>query len=245
MKTYKIFKNHFGLMEAIKQGWSWPGFFFGVIWCFFKKLWHLGVIIIGIILFLEFFLPEEALWLNSIFIWGSFIYFGTSGNQLRESKLLGLGYEFVGTSNATSPEGAIAMYQKHGDSRSESEKKQQPPTSQSASVQEPTRIEAQKTIVESSVSPIKLEMLTGSLKGMSYSINSTKTIGRGSHNDIVLDEGTISDEHCEISIQDEHCIIKDLNSTNGTFVNGKKIEEIKLEPGAEIKMSSVRIKVVR
>ena len=37
MKTYKIFKNPTGQYEAVKQGWSWPAFFFGGIWACVKK----------------------------------------------------------------------------------------------------------------------------------------------------------------------------------------------------------------
>ena len=41
MKTYKIFKNPTGQYEAVKQGWSWPAFFFGGIWACVKKIWGL------------------------------------------------------------------------------------------------------------------------------------------------------------------------------------------------------------
>jgi len=88
-------------------------------------------------------------------------------------------------------------------------------------------------------------MITGSLKGKTYTIDTDKTIGRGSDNDIVFDEGTISSHHCEIILQYGVFIIKDLDSTNGTIVNGKKIKEFQLNPGDEIKISSVNIKVIR
>jgi pSer/pThr/pTyr-binding forkhead associated (FHA) protein len=52
----------------------------------------------------------------------------------------------------------------------------------------------------------------------------TITIGRSSKNDIVINDATISNEHAVITLRDngEICI-KDLNSTNGTFVNGRRI----------------------
>ena len=37
MKQYKIFENSLGTIEIVKQGWSWPAFFFGFIWAFTKK----------------------------------------------------------------------------------------------------------------------------------------------------------------------------------------------------------------
>ena len=49
------------------------------------------------------------------------------------------------------------------------------------------------------------------------------TIGRIQGNDIVLPKGNISKSHAKIVCKDEKFIIADLKSTNGTFVNGKKI----------------------
>ena len=43
MKQYKIFENSSGSRETIKQGWSWPAFFFGFIWAFVKKMYLLGI----------------------------------------------------------------------------------------------------------------------------------------------------------------------------------------------------------
>jgi len=126
-----------------------------------------------------------------------------------------------------------------------SEVSKTPPSTEALDSSKETTVEPPKTIVESSVDPIKLEMITGSLKGKTYTIDTDKTIGRGSDNDIVFDEGTISSHHCEIILQYGVFIIKDLDSTNGTIVNGKKIKEFQLNPGDEIKISSVNIKVIR
>ncbi|MCA9551768.1 MAG: FHA domain-containing protein, partial [Myxococcales bacterium] len=49
------------------------------------------------------------------------------------------------------------------------------------------------------------------------------TIGRVQGNDIVLPKGNISKRHSRIVIKDGKFIIVDLKSTNGTYVNGKKI----------------------
>ena len=48
MKQYKVYKHPSGTTEAVKQGWSWPGFFFSFIWAMVKKMWGLGVgVLIG------------------------------------------------------------------------------------------------------------------------------------------------------------------------------------------------------
>lgn len=53
----------------------------------------------------------------------------------------------------------------------------------------------------------------------------TITIGRGSSNTIVLPKQTVSARHAEIEVKDDgSMLIKDLNSTNGTFVNGKRLQ---------------------
>ncbi|MBU8899427.1 pilus assembly protein TadA [Corallococcus sp. H22C18031201] len=49
------------------------------------------------------------------------------------------------------------------------------------------------------------------------------TIGRLAGNDIVLAKGNVSKYHSRIVAKDGKCIIVDMKSTNGTFVNGKKI----------------------
>jgi hypothetical protein len=51
MKTFKVFKHPTLGYQAVKIGFSWPGFLFSVIWLLMKKLWrHALVVISGIIL---------------------------------------------------------------------------------------------------------------------------------------------------------------------------------------------------
>src|SRR5512134_440144 len=49
------------------------------------------------------------------------------------------------------------------------------------------------------------------------------TIGRVQGNDIVLPKGNVSKRHSRIVLKDAKFIIVDLKSTNGTYVNGRKI----------------------
>jgi pilus assembly protein CpaF len=50
------------------------------------------------------------------------------------------------------------------------------------------------------------------------------TMGRLSGNDLVLNKGNVSKYHAKLVLKDGKYIVVDLKSTNGTFVNGKKIE---------------------
>ena len=51
----------------------------------------------------------------------------------------------------------------------------------------------------------------------------TVTMGREAYNEIVLYDAEVSREHVEISYQDGRHVVADKGSTNGTFVNGRRI----------------------
>ena len=57
-------------------------------------------------------------------------------------------------------------------------------------------------------------------------------IGKGTDNDYVANDSTVSRKHASITVTDDgRIVLKDLNSTNGTFVNGKRIQsEVVLQP---------------
>ena len=50
-------------------------------------------------------------------------------------------------------------------------------------------------------------------------------VGRVRDNDIVLPKGNVSKHHCRLLLQDGQVLVEDLGSTNGTYVNGRKITE--------------------
>ena len=57
------------------------------------------------------------------------------------------------------------------------------------------------------------------------------TIGRASDNDLVLEDDIISSHHCQLTRDGEGYTLTDLDSTNGTFLNGQPVKEARLEPG--------------
>lgn len=63
-------------------------------------------------------------------------------------------------------------------------------------------------------------------------------IGRSPSNQVPLPDPKISRKHAAIDFKNEHYILSDLGSSNGTFVDGKKIKEHTLEDGDEIKIGS-------
>jgi pSer/pThr/pTyr-binding forkhead associated (FHA) protein len=56
------------------------------------------------------------------------------------------------------------------------------------------------------------------------------TVGRHPENDIVIDHMGVSGKHAEVSVDGQSVVITDLKSTNGTFVNGHRIERAVLRP---------------
>jgi pilus assembly protein CpaF len=61
------------------------------------------------------------------------------------------------------------------------------------------------------------------------------TVGRVRGNDIVLPKGNVSKHHCRFVTRNGEIVVEDLHSTNGTYVNGRKIgEPTSLAPGDKI-----------
>lgn len=72
-------------------------------------------------------------------------------------------------------------------------------------------------------------------------VGDTLTIGRLGDNDVQLDEGSVSSRHAEIAAVEGGVVLRDLDSTNGTFLNGEQITgEHPLNEGDEIYFGSVR-----
>jgi hypothetical protein len=67
-------------------------------------------------------------------------------------------------------------------------------------------------------------------------------IGQISENDVVLASDAVSRRHAEIEVQGRNVQIRDLDSTNGTFVNDKRLErESPLRPGDRIRIADVEL----
>lgn len=120
MKQFKIYTNPQGSYEAVKQGWSWPAFFFGPIWALVKKMWALGFGVLGVFFVLGFIGGavggELEQWIDDIMSIGSLvvtIVFGLNGNKWRETNLESRGFDFKDTVTAANGEGAIALYVKN------------------------------------------------------------------------------------------------------------------------------------
>ncbi|HEU6447088.1 MAG TPA: FHA domain-containing protein [Verrucomicrobiae bacterium] len=68
-------------------------------------------------------------------------------------------------------------------------------------------------------------------------------IGRDPDCDFPIEHSTVSTIHCEIIVSADGVLLRDFNSTNGTFVNGDQISEAWLVPGQEVKLGDVELLV--
>ena len=82
----------------------------------------------------------------------------------------------------------------------------------------------------------ELIIVSGEKRGEVFEFNKKLvTIGRGPDNDIVLPDKAVSSRHCEITIAGGGFCIVDAESSNGTWLNGRKIKKTQLLPGDKIR----------
>ena len=73
-----------------------------------------------------------------------------------------------------------------------------------------------------------------------------RTLGRATGADFGVDGALVSRVHCRlIALQDGGLEVRDLDSTNGTFVNGKRIQTAQLESGDHLQIGRVELVAVR
>lgn len=79
-----------------------------------------------------------------------------------------------------------------------------------------------------------------------FTIDDSLSIGRSQHNDLIINDNFVSHEHACISKSKHNYLLADLNSTNGTILNGQQIEEeTALNYGDVIQIGAVTLKFER
>src|SRR6266566_4681547 len=66
-------------------------------------------------------------------------------------------------------------------------------------------------------------------------------LGRNEQNDLPINDPTVSGFHCEIAFEQDTVIVRDLGSTNGTFINSVPIRQAILEPGQTLRLGRVEL----
>jgi hypothetical protein len=90
----------------------------------------------------------------------------------------------------------------------------------------------------------KLVILSQGMTGRSLELKVDKTtIGRVDDNMFPIAEASVSSHHCEVLLRGADVVIRDLNSTNGTFINGEKITESVLKPGQTLRLGQIEMRL--
>jgi pSer/pThr/pTyr-binding forkhead associated (FHA) protein len=91
--------------------------------------------------------------------------------------------------------------------------------------------------------PWRLESLQSGLSRNDYEIKNGTVVGRSNDCDIVILLAHLSRRHAEFKVQDDTLEVVDLNSSNGTFVNGKPVTHAAVNHGDEIRFDTLAFKV--
>jgi len=89
---------------------------------------------------------------------------------------------------------------------------------------------------------LHLRIISGPTRGRTLALedaNLPLSIGRDPENTIVLDHTAISRYHCRLVVEGRSYYAEDLGSTNGTYLNGRKISRERLSPGDELIVANV------
>lgn len=119
MKNFTVYRHPIHGFETVKNGFSWPAFFFGIIWMLFKKLWKIAII--WMILYVVVVIIETAIQnspddmtkiaayvlvvVGYLLLW---LIPGFKGNQWREENLLNRGFRLLGSSCSGNRDAAVA-----------------------------------------------------------------------------------------------------------------------------------------
>jgi hypothetical protein len=82
--------------------------------------------------------------------------------------------------------------------------------------------------------------------GTTLALDAITTLGRDVNNAVVVDDEFVSAEHAVLTFRGRTWYVEDLNSTNGTFVNGSPVDGVApLGYGDEIQLGQVRLRLER
>ncbi len=84
-------------------------------------------------------------------------------------------------------------------------------------------------------------VIAGDLFGQMINLEEKKKVffGRGSECDVVINNPSLSRKHCVVKNENGKIILEDLNSTNGTFVNGIRVSRVELESGQRVFLGDI------
>ena len=89
----------------------------------------------------------------------------------------------------------------------------------------------------------RLVVITPPTAGGAYELGAPwATIGRADGNTIQIADISVSGRHCEVKLHGGELVVRDLLSTNGTFIGGRKITEGVLSAGQALRLGDVQLR---
>lgn len=99
------------------------------------------------------------------------------------------------------------------------------------------------TVVRAALSKFALRAQTGRMLGRSFGLAGTTVVGRAPECQLRLEEASLSRKHARLTPTDEGVIIEDLGSTNGSFLNGERVQRALAKSGDEIGFDTLRFRL--
>jgi pSer/pThr/pTyr-binding forkhead associated (FHA) protein len=90
----------------------------------------------------------------------------------------------------------------------------------------------------------RLVVLSEGYTGRTYELKVERTtVGRVEDNAFQIADPSVSSHHCEVLLHGEEILIRDLNSTNGSYINGEKIAESILKQGQILRLGMIELRL--
>ncbi|MEO8159806.1 MAG: FHA domain-containing protein [Arenimonas sp.] len=103
----------------------------------------------------------------------------------------------------------------------------------------PALAEAQRV----SASRVTIRGVSGSLCGRSFTLTEPKLLGRGSGCDIRIDDAALADRECQFELHGDRVVLRSLNNSEFTTVNGVRVTDAVLAPGDQVVVDQHRFLV--
>jgi len=90
----------------------------------------------------------------------------------------------------------------------------------------------------------KLVILNQGMTGRVHDLNTAlTTVGRVEDNIFQIPDPSVSSHHCAVYLRGNEVYVRDLNSTNGSYINGSKVIESVLKPGQVLRLGQVELRL--
>lgn len=127
MRSFNVYEKNDGTCKVVKNGWSWPAFFFGSIWAIFTQLWLIGLLLLPVELLLQILMniigeiqrnasgsyaetTEIIVGVVALIAMSIRIIFGVYGNAWKRKRLEKSNYRLVKSLEASSKDNAVSLF---------------------------------------------------------------------------------------------------------------------------------------